>query len=186
MKQETIFHGYVLAYYIGAKWSISTGMVDTEIKSVIKSYLDYVYDNDEWSKKNVLDLIKDSKRSEIKQIARLELPNLFVNKKPKPLYLPEEINTKFDLNFINSLKTKINSMKENDMNSPENIVEVSTTTLPPNVDVEALNLDNFRQVTGKRFRMTKEQMERVKRGELTREQALNEFKATLSRNRESL
>ena len=53
MKQETIFHGYVLAYYIGAKWSISTGMVDTEIKSVIKSYLDYVYDNDEWSKKNV-------------------------------------------------------------------------------------------------------------------------------------
>ena len=72
------------------------------------------------------------------------------------------------------------------MNSPENIVEVSTTTLPPNVDVEALNLDNFRQVTGKRFRMTKEQMERVKRGELTREQALNEFKATLSRNRESL
>ena len=43
--------------------------------------------------------------------------------------------------------------------------------------IEINSPDAYRQATGKRFRMTKEQMSRVNAGTLTRAEAFNEFVA---------
>jgi hypothetical protein len=55
-----------------------------------------------------------------------------------------------------------------------------TLVLPHGVTVDQLTLDNFRSITGRRFRVTTEQQGKIKAGTLTREQAFAEFLKTLA------
>lgn len=50
-------------------------------------------------------------------------------------------------------------------------------TLPQGVDPKEMTLENYKDLTGKRYRMTGDQTERVKAGTLSREQAFEDSKA---------
>lgn len=196
VKPPAIFHGFILGYYIGARWNLSpTGCLgNPKMTDVAKEYLTFVYGDDEWAKRQVVEVIRNKSRKAIRDEMRHAFPSLWHKKRQKPLQLPKELEeeeVKFDIEFINRLKEIVTEIKkeyimeseqaimseEAAVNTPK--VRSTTVVIPESVNVNELTLDNFRAITGKRFRMTKEQFARSKAGQLTREQAFEELKATL-------
>lgn len=204
--KTVMFHGYVLTCIIGVRWNLSPtgGMNNTEITQVTKDYLSHVVGNDEWEKQRILSYIKDASPVVLKKRTRKAFPSLFHKIKRKPLKAPDEIpedELVFDIDKINKLKNKIQKIKEemSDMNNEtemtqvETIEEVNTTNVTNNTSatsnevevskIQSLTLDNFKAVMGRRFRITREQRDRIEAGSLTREGALEEYKNSLTNNR---
>lgn len=198
------FHAYILGCIINAQWNLAI-VKDPVRTNIIRRYLTFVHGNDEWAKKDILDAISNKTRKTIKQDTRYVFPSLFVKRKAYPLYVPKELTTDviFDLEFVTKLQTEIKIIKlqeqaqEKAMDNNEDVAvqpEVTVNTnivsvesdnpdvpsvqlvLPEGKTVEDLTLENFRAMTGRRFRMTKNQ-KLVRK--LTREQAFEEFKTSL-------
>tara|TARA_R110000824_G_scaffold378310_1_gene569838 strand:- start:2952 stop:3620 length:669 start_codon:yes stop_codon:yes gene_type:complete len=194
------FHAYVLGSVIGIRWGKHTptsGMGNPNLYAIVREYLMFAAGEDEWSKKDILDAMRDKSGSGIKSDARRAFPSLFPRKrKARPLALPDELveeDVNFDPKQIEGWKSRVRQIKQEFIMN-ENAVEqeaaveamVEATNsnsnsrvtvnffVPTNVSVDDLTLENYRELTGKRFRMTKDQ--RVVR-DLTREQAFAESKA---------
>jgi len=192
------FHAYVLGSVIGIRWgkhSPTSGMGNPDLYAIVREYLVFAAGEDEWRKKDVLDAMRDKSSSGIKSDARRAFPSLFPRRrKARPFGLPDELveqEVSFDLKRIEDWKGRVKQIKQEFIMN-ENAVEqeavveatVETTNsnsrvtvnffVPANVSVDDLTLENYRELTGKRFRMTKDQ--RVVR-DLTREQAFAESKA---------
>lgn len=196
IKPRAVFYGFILGYCIGIKWNLAPngGMGNPRLLELTRAYLTYVCGDDEWSKRQVLDVIRDKTRNQMRDVAVDEFPSLFPKGRQRPLQIPDELKgqeVKFDLDFIQKMKDSVESIKQEIAMSEETTNEVAgapsttprrTTTIvvPEGVDVNSLTLDNFQQITGKRFRMTKEQSVRAEAGTLTRAQALEEFKKELA------
>lgn len=192
------FHAYVLGSVIGIRWGKHTptsGMGNPDLYAIVREYLVFAAEEDEWSKKSILDAMRDKSSSGIKSDARRAFPSLFPRKrKARPLALPDELvgeDVNFDPKQIESWKGRVRQIKQEfimNENAVEQEAAVETTVettssnsrvtvnffVPTNVSVDDLTLENYRELTGKRFRMTKDQ--RVVR-DLTREQAFAESKA---------
>jgi len=199
------FYAYILGCIINVQWNLNV-IKDSARTDIIRRYLIHVCGEDEWAKKNILDAISNKTRKTIKGDTRDRLPSLFVKRKAYPLFVPKELTTPpiFDLQIIEQLKIEMKLIKlkeqEKIMNDNENIIKtilpteiteatkiVSVEEDSPNAPsvqlvlkdgktVEDLTLANYREITGRRFRMTKEQKLVHK---LTREQAFEEFKTKL-------
>lgn len=195
IKPPAVFYGFILGYYIGIKWNLAPngGMGNPKLLELTRAYLTYVCGNDEWAKRQVLDVIRDKSRNEMRDAAVAEFPSLFPKGRQRPLQIPDELKgqeIKFDLDFIQRMKDRVDEIKQeiamseetNEVVSSTPVAPKRTTTvvIPEGVDVNSLTLDNFQQLTGKRFRMTKEQSLRAEAGTLTRAQALEEFKKELA------
>ena len=210
---EALFYGFILSCHINIRWQLGNngGMSNPKLFNIVREYLDFVC-VDEWSKRPILDVARESK-TDVRKRAKQLFPSLFHKVRQKPLQIPEELvsqNIPFDIDFFNNLRDRTTSIKRevNTMNTNDNppfVADNTTTTPVSTTNTEATNNfiptenssnayvingieinspDAYRQATGKRFRMTKEQMSRVKSGTLTRAEAFNEFVA-YQRNQEN-
>lgn len=194
------FHAYVLGSVIGIRWgkiAPNTGMGNEDLYGIVKEYLTYAYGEDEWKKLGILDAMRYKSASAIKDDARYAFPSLFPrHRKARPLGIPDEISDEevsFDPSKIEEWKERAREIKkeiamsENATEQEATVEGTSTTTassapnsrvtvnfyIPEGVNPEDLTLENYREVTGKRYRMTKDQVER----KLSRESAFAESKA---------
>lgn len=180
----------------------TSGMGNEELGKIVKEYLEYAAGDDEWKKRSILDAMRNRSGATIKDDTRYVFPSLFPrNKRARPFGVPEELENE-EVNFdpqrveLWSLRAKL--IKQ-EINMNENAVAQETTEIgdarppidrsgtgsgtnsrvtvnffiPQGVSVADLTLENYREVTGKRFRMTKDQMSRG----LSREVAFVESKA---------
>lgn len=193
------FHAYVLGSVIGVRWGKHTptsGMGNPRVYAIVREYLTFAAGDDEWKKKGVLDAMRDKSGLAIKNDTRYAFRSLFPrNRKARSLAVPDELanqEVSFDLQRIESWKERVKEIKQEFIVNDNVIVEETTaeagsdTTngsnnrvtvnffIPAGVNVGDLTLENYRELTGKRFRMTKDQ---AKVRNLTREQAFAESKA---------
>lgn len=182
--QKAIFYGYVMVSVIGCRWNIRTSvssMNNPDLNEVVREYLMHTCGTDEWLKRQVLDTARDQTQRSLRPIVKHEFPSMFNKLRLKPLQVPEELKEEdvvFDLEFVNQLKDRVTSIKrEITMNEVENAlvedaasgssspaveqtsseVVVVNFFIPQGVDATELTLDNYRELTGKRYRMTKDQ-----------------------------
>lgn len=204
---EALFYGFILSCHINIRWQLGNngGMSNPKLFDIVREYLDFVC-VDEWSKRPVLDVARESK-TDVRKRAKQLFPSLFHKVRQKPLQVPEELvsqNIPFDIDFFNNLRDRTTSIKrevttmnmnDNDPQSPfaaNNTKTVNTTNTEETNNfmptenssdayvingIEINSPDAYRQATGKRFRMTKEQKSRFDSGTLTRAEAFNEFVA---------
>jgi len=193
--KDVEFYAYVLGGFVGIQWNVNT-MQTPILNQVVRDYLFHVYDTDEWKKLKVLDAIRDRSRNQIKDVAKHRLPSLFVGRAAWPLALPKEApNAKFDIEFIYRLKHTVDELKqketamEEQQKNPESQTQTSPKAprfhLPAGVTPEQLTTENFRTLTGRRFRVTTEQQNRIAAGTLTRDAAFAEFVADLKKENQS-
>ena len=195
------FHAYVLGSVIGVRWGKHTptsGMGNPRVYAIVREYLTYAAGDDEWKKKGVLDAMRDKSGLAIKNDTRYAFRSLFPrNRKARSLAVPEELNDQevsFDLQRIESWKERVKEIKQeyivNENATAQETTEETTNRgdatsgsnsrvtvnffIPAGVNPGDLTLENYRELTGKRFRMTKDQ---AKVRNLTREQAFAESKA---------
>ncbi len=185
-KKEVTFYAYVMGGVLNLRWNVET-MQHPALYSVVRDFLSHLYGSDEWKKLKVLDAIRDKTRNQIKDEARYVLPSLFVGRAAWPLALPKETpDAKFEIDFIYKLKERIEQIRQGDalMEEVNNSQENNDTKvapkaprfhLPAGVTPEQLTVENFRSLTGRRFRVTTEQHNRINAGTLTREAAFAEF-----------
>lgn len=190
--KDVEFYAYVLGGFIGVQWNVDT-MQTPGLNQVVRDYLLHIYSTDEWKKLKVLDAIRDKSRNQIKEVAKHKLPSLFAVRAAWPIALPKEApNAKFDIEFIYRLKHRVEELKQEiAMNEEEKNVESQTQVspkaprfhLPAGVTPDQLTTENFRTLTGRRFRVTTEQQNRIAAGTLTREAAFAEFVAELKKEK---
>ena len=210
---EALFYGFILSCHINIRWQLGNngGIGNPKLSDIVREYLDFVC-VDEWSKRPILDVARESK-TDVRKRAKQLFPSLFHKVRQKALQVPEELvsqNIPFDIDFFNNLRDRTTSIKRevttmNTNDNPPFVADNTTTTPVSTTNTEATNNfiptenssnayvingieinspDAYRQATGKRFRMTKEQMSRVNAGTLTRAEAFNEFVA-YQRNQEN-
>jgi len=194
------FHAYVLGSVIGVRWgkiNPTSGMGNTEIYGIVREYLELAVgeDKQEWDKIKVLDAMRYKTAAAIKNAARRAFPSLFPRRKrARPLAVPTELedeNVFFDPKRIETWRERIKQIKQEQTMNEDAILQddvsptVSSTEstgsnrvtvnfyIPEGMNPENLTVDNYREVTGKRYRMTKDQKGRG----LTRELAFAESKA---------
>lgn len=188
------FYGYIMVSVLGLRWSIKStigAMLNQEMNAIVREYLVHTCGEDEWLKRQVLDMTRDQTRNSLRPEIKQTFPSLFHKRRMKPLQVPAELaeqDVVFDMDYINLLRSQVTLIKRG-INMNENAIaetgearpsEVQATTesapvtvnffLPAGVDAAELNLDNYRERTGKRFRMTKEQKSRG----ITRAEAFEE------------
>jgi len=195
------FHAYVLGSVIGIRWGKHTptsGMGNPDLYGIVKEYLTFAAGSDEWSKKGILDAMRDKSGLAIKGDARRAFSSLFPrNRKAKPLAVPDElvnVEVNFDLQLIEGWKERVKAIKKEFLMNENALAQEAATEdgntvdstgtsnsrvtvnffIPQGANPADLTLENYREVTGKRFRMTKDQ---AKVRSLTREQAFAESKA---------
>lgn len=169
------------------QWHIEN-MQKTEMRQVVKDFLSHIYGAEEFKKIAVLDAVRDRSRNQIKEMAKLKLPSLFSVRAAWPLALPKEApSAKFDIEFIYRLKHRVDELKQKEtaMEEQSNVPQENNETktagkaprfhLPTGVTPEQLTTENFRTLTGRRFRVTTEQQNRIAAGTLTRDGAFAEF-----------
>lgn len=201
--KEAQFHAYVLSCLIGIKWSSSgvdtSAIFNDRLFNVVKEYIGKFYSFNEPIVADILRLMKDKSRTNIKKETKSVLPSIF---KKRGFQLPEEIpagTIQVDKELVARLRNKVTVIKkESDMTSEEiditldsidngetpEIISTDVTkssngganlSLPEGVNASELTIDNFKEKTGRRFRMTKDQKSRG----LDREAAFAEFKQQL-------
>ena len=195
------FHAYVLGSVIGIRWgkfTPSSGMGNEALGKIVREYLVYAAGDNEWNKRCILDAMRDKSGSSIKDDARYVFPSLFPrNKRARPLGVPEELKDEevfFDADRIEKWRRRAKKIKK-EIAMNENATAAETTevgspsvdrptsgvsrtkvnfVIPTGVDPSTITLENYREVTGTRFRMTKDQKD--VRG-LSRSEAFAESKA---------
>jgi hypothetical protein len=188
--KDVEFYAYVLGGFINVQWHIET-MLNNTLKQVVKDYLCHLYPTEEFKKLAVLNAIRDKSRNQIKDMAKHKLPSLFVGRAAWPLAQPKEApSAKFDIEFIYRLKHTVDELKQKEtaMEEQQKNAESQTQTpkaprfhLPTGVTPEQLTTENFRTLTGRRFRVTTEQQNRIAAGTLSRDAAFAEFVADLKK-----
>jgi hypothetical protein len=184
--RDVEFYAYVLGGFLNVQWHIDT-MQQPTLMRVVKDFLSHIYGKEEHKKLGVLNAIRDKSRNQIKDVAKYKLPSLFVGRAAWPLAQPKEApNAKFDIEFIYRLKHTVDELKEKETAMEEQQKTQTQTSpqaprfhLPAGVTPEQLTIENFRTLTGRRFRVTTEQQNRIAAGTLTRDAAFAEFVAEL-------
>lgn len=180
--REVAFYSYLIGGIMDIQWNVET-MQNQTLFSIVKEFLNHLYGKDEWKKIHVLDAIRYKTRTEIRQETKRLLPSLFIGKAAWPCALPKETpDAKFDIELVYSLKNKVEELRKGDVMQEQNDSGEAVTGakaprfhLPAGITPDQLTLDNFRTLTGRRFRITTEQKNRVDAGTLTREAAFVEF-----------
>lgn len=196
IKPKAWFHAYVLCGFIGIRWGkFGPGFANSNVKlrKILTQYLVDACGDDEWTKGRVLEAMRYKTSIKMKRIMRHILPSLYSGKRLRPLAIPEELKDEITVlnvdqiikwrDEVRQIKKEI-AMSENavadqptdNTSSANNRVTVNFF-IPSGTDAESLTLDNYREVTGKRFRMTKDQKSRG----LSREDAFAESR-TLAMN----
>ena len=152
--------------------------MDNKDVGLLKIYLNTL-ELSEYDKIYVIDNMRDKTKSELKR----EFFQYFPSVKGKHgLHAPDELLHELDVVILSEEEVQLfrdsiqgdANMNDNDVPQMGEIVPTATpvpTTTPK--DTKGLTLDNFRERTGARFRMTKEQKGRG----LTREAAFAEWLA---------
>lgn len=164
---EVIYHAYVLRGYLNIRWDIET-MFYGEVEDEVRLYLSRAT-NSEYSKAKILNLINGVSCKNIREKARITFPDLFNIPETYPIGIPKRLTDKIGQDFVNFV-TNLKSQKKDDKMTDATQTETNTTQTQANLDT--LTVENFQEVLGRRFRMTKEQKERG----ISRELALEEWK----------
>jgi len=204
---EALFYGFILGYHINIRWSTkpSGPVLNDKMRDVLKSYLQFTCGNDEWKKRKVLDVIKES-RTDIRRRVKQVFPSLFHRVKQKDLQVPEElkdVKINFDINIFNELKDKVSEIKKSfilesfENNYNDNVVDdkennmidpqqkpapESGQQLETELVINGITIrtpDDYKRATGKRYRVTKEQKALIENGTITREMAFKQFTTQL-------
>lgn len=193
------FHAYVLGSVIGIRWGkidSKSGMGNDQLYGIVREYLTYATGDNEWKKLGILNAMRYKSAAAIKDDARSAFPSIFPrHRKARPLGVPDEVEEEvnFDPDKIEAWKERVREIKK-EVAMSENALETTEDTgttntnasggrsntrvtvnfhIPEGVNPEELTLENYREVTQKRYRMTKDQKERG----LSREDAFAESKA---------
>lgn len=192
------FHAYIVASVIGIRWGKFTptsANSNRDINDILREYLAFACEDDEWTKGRILEAIRGETATSVKSIVRGLFPSLFPrNKRARPLQVPEKLEgeqVNFDLDKIEAWKERVKAIKK-EITMSENTTETEATEngsqsidrkprkakvnfiIPPGIDPATITLENYREITKARFRMTKDQKD--VRG-LSREEAFQESKA---------
>jgi len=201
--RETQFHAYILCSIIGVRYGRvmpSSATAHPVLGPILREYLSFAFpDKSDGRIRRVLDVMRHKSGAAVKKETRTAFPSLFPrNRKALSLRVPEElkdIDVNFDLAFIEALRSQVKAYKkEIAMNEETEVLgdepqaevvpaaEAAKPTksatkvnfyVPAGLDASTLTLDNYRELTKKRYRMTKDQAAR----KLTREAAFEESKA---------
>jgi len=176
-EELVVYHAYVLTN----NFKISVPILDdTECREVRKYFTNagIFYP---WHGLQVLNYCRDKKKTEIKKKAKSLFPQMFKwGSGPNPIDYPEQLEkwghfkSIIIVDIVESLEESrgfddldeetSEDKKENNMG---NIVEASTQMTQSNSDI---TLKNYKERTGKRFRLTKNEKALVDSGQSTREQ----------------
>ncbi len=198
------FHAYILCGIIGIRWGRCVpgyANCNEKLNNILGEYLKYACGDDEWTKGRILEAMRHKTVTAIKTDARVAFPSIFPrNRKAHRLRVPDELSDIEQVSFnptrikqwqkrVKTIKKEI-AMNENavvqevtETSQPSVNSSVKTTSnervtvnffIPTGVSISSLTLENYRELTGKRFRMTKDQSK--VRG-LNREEAFAESKA---------
>ena len=195
------FHAYILCGVIGVRWGKHGSYYansNEELREVLVEYLTYACGDDEWMKGRVLEAMRYKTTTSIRTQVRDLFPSLLPrNKRARPIDVPDELKDK-DINFdhdrLEQWKERVKDIKKEIAMSENAVAQESVETtvddssaktdannrvtvnffIPQGMDPATLTLENYRQLTTKRFRMTKDQ---AKVRGLNREQAFAESKA---------
>ena len=200
IKPVAWFYGYVACTVIGLRWgkfNPSSANVHPEMNTILREYLTHTCQDDEWTKGRILEAIRGKTGTTLKHAARKLFPSLFPRgRRARSLAVPDElkdVDVIFDPARIEEWRLRVKAIKQEITMMNENTTEVESTevtettqpaaraprkakvnfVLPAGVDPESITLDNYREVTGARYRMTKAQKE----AGLSREEAFAESKA---------
>lgn len=198
------FHAYVLCSVIGIRWGkYAPGYANAnkELDDILVEYLKYACEDDPWTQGRILEAMRFKTATAMKADARIAFPSIFPrNRKARRLRVPDELSdieqVSFDPARIAQWQTRVRAIKkEIAMNENAVVQEVTEASRPPidssvkttsnervtvnffiptGASASSLTLENYRELTGKRFRMTKDQSK--VRG-LNREEAFAESKA---------
>lgn len=198
------FHAYILCGVIGIRWGKhcpTYANSNTKLNDILHEYLIYACGDDGWEQRQILDAIRFKSKTTIKSDARRVFPSLFPrNRKARCLAVPKELNdvekVSFDPKRIAIWRLKVKAIKKEIMMNENAVAQDATNVAQPVVDnsvnsnnservtvnfiipegvsPESLTFENYREQTGKRFRMTKDQFK--VRG-MSREAAFEESKA---------
>jgi len=190
-----IWHAYAIRSFVGYSHNVHT-MVDEQSFQLLKEYLNKSFDN-EWDKKLVLDILRDSRKRDIEQLVKTYLPSI-CKKRNRELVIPEEateiINDHIEAarDFRDSLQKlkmdrrelEVENITVNDTSLDGVMITVTRVQDGKKVDAQVnaglLTLDNFRELTGRRFRVSQDQKQRLgdpKQNPGVREEAFREFMA---------
>ncbi len=187
------FHAYLLGSVINVQWNVQT-MTFNPLCQIVRCYLNAVCGNDEWAKKDVLDAMRDRRRKTIKRETQATLPSLFLTRAAYPVGVPhelKEVETNFDPALVERLKQEVITIKYKETTMEDGVEigvatgrrpidkeesDVNTVVFPADFNLSELTLVNYREVTGQRFRMTKEEKYTLN---LNREEAFARRKKSL-------
>lgn len=198
------FHAYVLCSVIGIRWGKylpGYANCNKKLNSILDEYLSYACGDDEWTKGRILEAMRCKTATAMKADARTAFPSIFPrNRKARRLKVPDELSdieqVSFDPTRIAQWQARVKAIKKEIAMNENAVVQEVTEASQPSVDssvkttsnervvvnffipagasASSLTLENYRELTGKRFRMTKDQSK--VRG-LNREEAFAESKA---------
>lgn len=179
-KPTNIWHAYVVRGFGEFAYNVHS-MVDSEASALLRRYLHAAFDGNmgSWDIMKVLDLMRDERRGAVRNLARSTFPSIFDKKRPKyPLKKPTEFEvTDEQLELARNFRNEWREIRANRKPQGEEMSATGNTELagvmvtltrtnedktvvPIQVDAGELTLDNFQEKTGKRFRMTKDQVQR--------------------------
>lgn len=129
-----------------------------------------------WHCKQIIDYCRENKRKVIKKECKKIFPEMFTwGSGQNPVAVPTILEN-WNVVELSVLEREVENFKENIMNNNEVSVERVENTNPQTNETQNtqfLTLENYREVTGKRFRMTKAENALVKDGVETRESIFN-------------
>jgi hypothetical protein len=163
-----VFHSYVLGSHLNLH---NTTEVQSEL---LRVYFDF-HEIDKWEQVAILGLLGEYSRKDLKLIFKYYFPKVKLAKGKFPLVVPEGIEFLPNAVMEIAKMTNVNSSVGVEVVSATPVVESapvvkSVPTKKSNVNIAGLTLENYKEKTGHRFRMTKDQKIRG----LTREEAFAE------------
>jgi len=187
------FHAYLLGGVINVQWNVDT-MTFNPLCQIVRRYLNTVCGDDEWAKIDILNAMRDRRRKAIKRETQAILPSLFLIRAAYPVGVPcelKEVETNFDPVLVEQLKQEVIAIKYKEIIMEDGVetgvttgrppidkeeLDVGTVVFPADFNISELTLANYREVTGQRFRVTKEEKYILK---LNREDAFARRKSIL-------
>jgi hypothetical protein len=129
-----------------------------------------------WHCKQIIDYCRENKRGYIKKECKRLFPDMFSwGSGPTPMAIPESLQG-WNLMELSTLeresrnfKPKYEELTMTDMNAETSVSQEQTSSPSTNEFQDHVTLENYRKITGRRFRLTKAESQLVKDGQATRE-----------------
>lgn len=174
-----VYHAYVITN----NFNITVPVLDDFECRQVRKYFTNAGIFYPWHGLQVLNYCRDKKKAEIKKRAKYLFPQMFKwGSGPNPIKYPEQLDKwgSFDtiiiVDIVDEIKAVVPQIVENELllavnklrkeSNMSNIVEGQASLSQTN---KGITLENYKNATGKRFRLTKNEKALVESGQSTRE-----------------